>query len=141
MVYDGFIMPARETLGDRDETPVGDRAQTAQPEDPWQHPITSSLQHTDTAELFTFVTTSKTGRRAVGTLLRHYDRLRVTHPGELPVVQLRTGGFSTTTRASAGWPSPAFVVVGRQPADGVAKPDDTPMGALLDDEITVYVAA
>jgi hypothetical protein len=34
----------------------------------------------DNSELFTFATSSMTGRRAVGGLLRHYDRLRKSHP-------------------------------------------------------------
>ena len=59
----------------------------------------------------------------------------MTHPGEVPVVQLRKSGF-TSTRKGVGWVDvPAFVIVGRRPANGVAKPDARPMGDLLDDEI------
>ena len=70
-------------------------------------------------------------------LLRHYDRLRVTHPGELPIVQLRKSGF-TSKKKGVGWVDvPAFVIIGRWPANGAAaKPPDTPMRDLLDDEIT-----
>ena len=42
------------------------------------------LQNTETAELFTFSTTSKTGRRAVGNLLRHYTACRRPSPTSCP---------------------------------------------------------
>ena len=73
LLYDGFSMPARESLGDLD-TAQWELGLDGQPADPWQHHQYLVLQHTGTAELFTFVTSSKTGRRAVGNLLRHFDR-------------------------------------------------------------------
>ena len=131
--YGGFIPPAVETLPDRDKR-QWEAGFDGKPADPWQLHWNVVLQHVDTAELFTFDTSSDTGCRSVARLLRHYDRLRVTHPGELPVVQLRKSGF-TSKKKGVGWVDvPAFVVTGRWPANGVAKPDK-PMGDLLDDEI------
>src|SRR5262245_16316182 len=56
--------------------------------DPWQHHIYLVLQNGATGELFTFATSTDTGRRAAGNLLRHYDRLTRTHPDMYPVVRL-----------------------------------------------------
>ena len=84
--------------------------------------------------MFTFATSSKTGRRAVGTLLKHYDRMQKTNPGELPVVRLRTGGFQHRDAQIGFVTTPCFVVCGRQPRDSVAQPD-TSIGANIDDAI------
>ena len=92
------------------------------------------LQDTKTLELFTFVTSTKTGRRAVGNLLRHYNRTKKTNPNELPVVRLRTGGYQHKIARVGFVVTPVFVVVGRQSRDSVAKPD-TSIGTYLNDDI------
>ena len=114
LLYDGFNMPKREELGDLDQAdwPAG---LSGAPEDPWQHHIYLVLQHADTAELFTFATSSMTGRRAVGNLLRHYDRMRRTHPNELPVIKLKVGGFQHRDER-IGWVSQPCVTRARSPA-------------------------
>jgi hypothetical protein len=88
VLYDGFLMPRRETLGDTDAT-RWEPGLSGQPEDPWRHQICLVLQNTETKEFYTFATTSLTGRRAVGNLLKHYDRMQRTNPGEVPVVRLK----------------------------------------------------
>jgi hypothetical protein len=93
------------------------------------------LQHADTKEMFTFSTSSMTGRRAVGNLLHHYDRMRRLHPDELPVVRLRAGGFQHKDDRIGFVPTPVFCVVGRAPRDSAARPDTSPK-ADLDDEIS-----
>ena len=131
LLYDGFVMPPRESLGDLDESqwPIGlDNL----PADPWQHQMYLVLQRTTTMEMFTFVTSSKTGRRAVGNLLRHYDRVRKAHPDDCPVVRLKVGGFPHDDDR-VGWVKvPVFVVVGRRPRDSSAIPDTSPGGDLND---------
>ena len=72
LLFDGYEMPPREVLGDLDQTPVG-QGMDNQPQDPWQHQqMLSSCRTPRRSEMFTFTTSSKTGRRAVGNLLRHY---------------------------------------------------------------------
>jgi hypothetical protein len=46
LLYDGFIMPSRDSLGDTDESkwPIG---LNGRPEDPWKHQICLVLQHGD----------------------------------------------------------------------------------------------
>ena len=131
LLYDGFVMPSRATLGDTDETkwPVG---LSGRPDDPWKHQICLVLQNTETQELFTFATSSQTGRRSVGNLLRHFDRMLRMNPGELPVVRLKPSGFQHRDDR-VGWvPTPAFAVVGRAPRDSTAKPDTSPSGDMND---------
>jgi hypothetical protein len=74
LLYHGFQMPMRDSLGDLD-TAQWESGLSGAPEDPWKSQACLVLQNVDTRELFTFVTTSSTGRRAVGNLLRHYDRI------------------------------------------------------------------
>src|SRR5262249_45742578 len=105
--------PERCDLGDNDESqwPTGIDGST--PLDPWQHQICVVLQKRETGEFYTFVTSSVTGRRACGQLLRHYDRMRRTNPDEWPLIKLKTGGFAHRDER-IGWVStPAFAVVGR----------------------------
>lgn len=131
ILYDGFVMPERESLGDTDEAtwPMG---LDGHPADPWQHQICLVLQNRETQEFFTFATSSTSGRRAVGNLLRHYERLRRSHPDTYPIVRLKPGGYNhKDTRV--GWvATPTFAVVGRAPKDSAAKPDSSPAADLND---------
>ena len=62
----------------------------------------------DTDEFFTFTTSSRTGRRAVGNLLRHYDRMQRANPDEYPVVRLKQGGFEHKDSADRLGAHPGF---------------------------------
>jgi hypothetical protein len=131
LLYDGFVMPPRNTLGDTDVT-QWEPGLSGAPEDPWHHQVCLVLQNTETKELYTFATTSQTGRRAVGNLLKHFDRMRRTNSAELPVVRLKSGGFNHRDDR-IGWVSvPVFAVVGRAPRDSAAKPDTSAAGDLND---------
>jgi hypothetical protein len=134
LLYDGFQMPKREQLGDLNQLEWSPGLSSA-PEDPWKHHIYLVLQSRDTSELYTFATSSMTGRRAVGNLLRHYDRMQKTHPDELPVVRLKAGGFQHRDERIGFVRVPVFVVVGRAPADSAAKPD-TSVAADMNDQIS-----
>jgi hypothetical protein len=92
------------------------------------------LQRGDTGELFTFTTSSKTGRRAVGNLLHHFNRMQKTNADMFPVIKLKTGGYDHKD-PRVGWVNtPVFAVVGRAPRDSAAKPDSSLRGD-MDDEI------
>jgi hypothetical protein len=135
LLYDNFIMPERRALGDNDpnEWPLG---LNQQPADPWQHQVCLVLQSPKTQELFTFATSSQTGRRAVGNLLRHYDRMRRTDKDSYPVVRLKPSGFVHRDER-VGWvPVPAFAVVGHTPKSSAAVPD-TSLSADLNDELPI----
>jgi hypothetical protein len=133
LLYDGFVMPARSSLPDLDQAKweIGPDGRLA---DPWQHHVYLVLQRADTGELFTFVTSSVTGRRAIGTLLRHYDRMQRTHPDQYPVIQLKIGGFQHKDNR-VGWVKvPVLAVVGHHTKDDAAKPD-TSLAADMDDSL------
>jgi hypothetical protein len=133
LLYDGFVPPRDEELPDRDQS-QWQLGLDGQPSDPWAHFIYVVLQRGDTGELFTYTTSSKTGRRAIGNLLRHYDRLQKTHPDMYPIVRLKAGGFNHRD-PRVGWvPVPAFAVVGRHPKDNAAKPDGS-LAADLNDAV------
>jgi hypothetical protein len=122
LLFDGFEMPSRESLGDTDpaQWEVG---LNGHPADPWSHQQSVVLQNTTTHELFTFTTTSLTGRRAVGEALKHYQRMQRTAPGELPIVRLSTGGFNHKD-SRVGWVEvPKFIITGRTSKTGAAKPE------------------
>jgi hypothetical protein len=130
LLYDGFVLPSRESLGDLDHA-QWEQGLDGKPADPWQHQIAIVLQNCESGELFTFTTTSNTGRRAVGNLLRTYDRLR--GKDELPLVKLKVSGFEHRDKR-VGWVKvPAFMVVGRAPRD--TAPKSTSPADLLDDSI------
>lgn len=132
LLYDGFVLPARETLGDRDESKWELGPDKATPQDPWQSQACLVLQRGDTAEMYTFATTSKTGRRAIGNLLRHYNRMEKARANAYPVVKLKSGGFNHRD-PRVGWVSvPVLAVVGRHPKDDAAKPDSSLAGDMSD---------
>jgi hypothetical protein len=136
LLFDGFEMPERETLGDTDPS-KWEVGLDNTPADPWQHQQMIVLQNTETQELFTFSTSSKTGRRAVGNLLRHFTRMAKTHPDQLPVIRLGTGGFEHKDKRVGFVEVPVFVVCGRAPRDSAAKPD-TSVAAFIDDKIPTF---
>ena len=55
LLYDGYIMPPRATLGDTDVS-QWEIGLDGKPADPWQHFIYLVLQRGDTGELFTYTT-------------------------------------------------------------------------------------
>ena len=79
------------------------------PEDPWRHQMYLVLQEPKTQALYTFVTSSVTGRNGVGKLLRHYDRMRRNDPNSYPVVRLKPSGYQSK-KPGVGWVhTPSFV--------------------------------
>jgi hypothetical protein len=133
LLFDGFIMPPQNTLPDRDPS-KWELGLDGEPADPWQHQMCLILQSPGTHELATFATTSPTGRRAVGNLLRHYDRLRRKDDDHYPVVRLRVSGYNHKDER-VGWVHvPVFAVVGKAPKTSAAIPDTSRRGD-MDDEI------
>jgi hypothetical protein len=130
-IFEGQVPPDRASLSDLDEAlwPIG---LSGKPEDPWQRQNYLPLQNGQTGEWFTFVTRTVTGIRAVGNLMRHYERERRTHPEMYPLIQLKVGGFNHREER-IGWVStPALTVVGRHPREDVQKPDASPSADMSD---------
>jgi hypothetical protein len=122
LLYDGFQMPARDELGDLDETQWPAGLSNASPQDPGKHQIALPLMNAATEELLVFTTLNDTGRRSVGRLLQHYERMLRLNRDELPLVRLKVGDFNHRD-PRVGWVStPQFAIVGRTKRDAVAKP-------------------
>ena len=122
LLYSDYIMPPRESLGDTDPA-EWEEGLSGQPADPWQHHVYLVLQRVDTGEVFTFVTSSVTGRRAIGMLLKHYDRMQKQQPGHYPLVRLKVGGFQHRDDR-VGWvKTPVIAAIGRVPGIDAAKPE------------------
>jgi hypothetical protein len=124
--YDNYEMVARESLGDLDpdEWPAG---LDGKPADPWLHQMLIPMQNMETSEIFTFQTTSTTGRTAIGALMRAYNRMRRAKPSEVPIVLLKPGSYEHRTFGKVNIPN--FVIVGRTVPGNTQPLDD------MDDEV------
>jgi hypothetical protein len=122
LFYSDWVEPARESLGDLDQS-KWEKGLDGLPSDPWTQQMYLPLADLETKELFTFVTSSRSGRRAVGNLLRSYDRLRKAKLGHVPIVCLRKGGFQHSD-SRIGWVCvPTLVVMGSAEQDGSIMPN------------------
>jgi hypothetical protein len=133
LLFDDWQMPPREALGELDKS-KWDLGLDNEPQDPWLHQQAIVLQDVESREIFTFTTTSKTGRRSVSRLLRHYRRLRKDHPGDIPLIRLQSGSFEHRDSRVGRVFVPVFVVVGRAPRDSGTAPD-TSTAKFLDDTL------
>jgi hypothetical protein len=101
LVSEGYVPPARETLGDLDES-LWERDDNDNPKDPWAYGNEVPVIFVDSREPATLVTGSDGGLRAVGALVAAYGREIHIHPGCLPICPLGTGGY-THRKKSIGW--------------------------------------
>jgi hypothetical protein len=99
--------PEREELGDNDET-KWENGPDDKPRDPWQSTRFVHLTNPETANLFTFSTTSWGGRGAVIDLADAIVRYRHARPGACPVVVLQSAPM--TTKFGKKW-KPVFQIV------------------------------
>ena len=119
----GVPMPDRADLGNND--PAGwEAGPDGQSRDPWQNTRFVHLIDPQTAEAFTFSTSSYGGRDCVITLADQIKRMRSKHPDALPLVELgaapmqtRFGKKSKPTLKVAGWNTAASVVIEKQPPE------------------------
>jgi hypothetical protein len=87
-IVDGYQVPHRDELGhDHEKTWETDR--NGNPRDPWQ-PTYRVVMKDGAGELCTFVGSSWGARRGLQLLYGSFDRERVDHPGEWPIVRLGT---------------------------------------------------
>jgi len=136
LIYGGFVPPPRASLGDNDpdEWPIG---LSGAREDPWRYQFAVPLQATGTSELFSFITSSASGRISVRQqLLDHYKRLQQVFPGEYPIVRLKVAKFVSKKNPRVGpIPKPLFQVIGHCPQGSTVKPDTISIETDLNDEI------
>jgi hypothetical protein len=113
----GKLVEARVTAPgcrhpDRDELPDLDPSRWeiafGQPSDPWRDSRYLDLIDRTTAQMFTFVTDTAGGRKAIGDLKNQIAAVRVGAPGAVPVVRLESEKWSTRFGLR---PKPLFRVV------------------------------
>lgn len=97
-VADRHIVPARDTLGDLDESkwetePNGLRR------DPWARTCYLAMRNVNDDEIICFTSSSDGGRKAVAKLADRYDRLRHRFKAKMPVVKLESELTSTASTA------------------------------------------
>jgi hypothetical protein len=133
LLYDGYVMPPREALGDTDESnwPLG---LDDQPTDPWLHQQLIPIQDDGTWEVLTFGTTSTTGRTAVGALLRAYNRMRRADPNAVPIIQLVPSSYQHRTFGKVN--IPAFKICGKTKYNAITDPEpELSLAAEMNDKI------
>jgi hypothetical protein len=106
-VAEGFQPPLRRDLGDLD-THAWDEDAAGKAKDPWQ--LTNYLLcMDDSTQLYTFVTSSKTGLNSIGKLSKAYGRQLHQHTDEWPVVQLAVSSYESPDFGRV--PYPEFPIV------------------------------
>jgi hypothetical protein len=90
----GRMLPSRETLGSNDET-KWQLGPDGKPRDPLQNTRLVYLVDEETAEAFTFSTSSYGGRNAVADLGDQIARKRHACPGAVPIVELGSAPMQT----------------------------------------------
>jgi hypothetical protein len=130
-LFDGYVPPPRSELGDEDEK-QWDTDLSGKPADPWQHQMLVPMLNPETGELLIFGTTSLTGRREVGNLIRHCKHMQVREPDQYPVIKLQVGGFQHRDERIGWVRTPKFVVIGKAPKHNTSAADTTIAGDLND---------
>jgi len=105
----GRRLPEREELGDNDPTKWALGPDGKTPRDPWQNTRYIYLLDPDTAEAFTFSTSSWGGREAVINLGDAIARMRMAHPNAMPIVALEAAPMITKYGRRS---KPTFKIVG-----------------------------
>jgi hypothetical protein len=105
----GRQLPDREELGDLDKTQWEPGPDGTTPRDPWQNTRFVYLVDPQTAEAFTFSTSSWGGRGAVSDLGDQIGRMRFARPGAVPLVELASAPMVTKFGRKS---KPFFKVVG-----------------------------
>jgi hypothetical protein len=133
LLYDDYVMPARDTLGDNDKTawPIG---LDGEPSDPWLHQQLVPLQATKTGEMLVFGAINETSRVAVLNLLRDYNRHRKTKKDEVPIIQLVASSFPHKTWGKVLIPKLVTCGWVKYVAPGLAEPE-LPLDRVMDDDI------
>lgn len=117
----GVPLPERDEVGDCDRA-GWENGPDGQPRDPWQNTRFVHLIDPQTAEAFTFSTSSAGGLSCVITLADQIKRMRSEHPSAVPMVELgaapmptKHGWKSKPLLRVVGWKNTAMNVVREQP--------------------------
>jgi hypothetical protein len=81
-------------------------------EDGWAEQAKIGLRDVETGETYLYKTTSKSGRRALGQLLKDFSKLHRMHPGETPVVEISGQSYTPKDKKLGKKFAPIFKIVG-----------------------------
>jgi hypothetical protein len=112
----GRRLPDRDELG-HDDKELWEEGPDGEPKDPWQSTRLVFLVDPQTAEAFTFSTSSWGGRDAVNNLGDQIARMRSAHPDAVPIVELGAAEMPTKYGRKS---KPLFKIVGWKTATGEA---------------------
>jgi hypothetical protein len=112
----GRRLPDREELGHNDKS-LWEEDPRGEPKDPWQNTRLVYLVDPQTAEAFTFSTSTWGGRGAVTDLGDQISRMRTVHPDAVPIVELRAAKMRTQHGPKS---KPVFKIVAWKTADTAA---------------------
>jgi hypothetical protein len=110
----GRRLPDRDELGYTDES-EWEEGPDGEPQDPWCNTRLVYLVDPQTAEAFTFSTSTRGGRNAVNDLGDQITRMRSVHLDAVPIVELRAAEMPTKYGRKS---KPVFKVVGWRTASG-----------------------
>lgn len=117
LVADRFKRPDRNTLGHMDQSEWEVDA-NGKPRDPWAKTDYLVLVGLADGRLFTFITASQGGRRALADLGRAYAQHKKTFNDELPIVKLDSDGYQHQDRSIGFVKTPMFEIHGWVPRPG-----------------------
>jgi hypothetical protein len=111
LVMEGFVLPARDTLGYLDETTWEIDSKTGKPRDPFQESNYLPVMSINAENVYNFATSSDGGRRrAIAPLSREYGNHIRTNPDELPVIGLEQDSYMHPDRKIGRVKYPLFPV-------------------------------
>jgi hypothetical protein len=112
----GQVHPDRDDLPDQDKA-TWEPGLDGEPADPWRDTRYLLLIDPRTGQVYTFVTDSFGGRKAIGDLKSQIGNVRFAYPGAVPVVQLASTMWKTPFGLK---PRPEFKVIGWRNKDNAA---------------------
>jgi hypothetical protein len=110
LLMEGYVPPARETLGHHDKT-TWELGNQDKPRDPWQEGVYLPMISVNGEVVYTFTTTSDGGRRrAIAPLCREYGARIRQHPNELPIIGLEQDSYLHPDRTIGRVKYPLFPI-------------------------------
>lgn len=131
-MFGGYVPPARSELGD-DDRDIWENGLDGQPKDPWNPQVLLPLMDPETGRLFVFQTMSKTGLRAVATLISTCKQWAKRDPDSYPLVELNVSSYKHKDPRVGPVKKPDFKLVGKAPKNGATL--QIGAAAVMDDEI------
>jgi hypothetical protein len=99
LMMEGFVPPARDTLGYLDQAQWEKDEQSGKPRDPWRESAYLPMVSTNGEKVYTFATSSDGGRRrAIVPLCSEYGKHIRFAPDEVPLVKLDQDSYQHPNR-------------------------------------------